>query len=114
MFVWHVRLFVKDIFFPPKGAGGNLPLPDFTHTIKYALRTGDSITVWNTMIDQAYNFYSAHFLNECDGIAVYQQIGRDMYRKYRSIQREGKNDNLILQVKFTQCFTLGKITTHFI
>ena len=82
-------------FFYTKEVGGPLPLPDFTHTIKYALRNGDSITVWNTMIDQAYNFYSANYIHECDGIAVYQQIGRDMYRKYRSIQREGKNDNLI-------------------
>ena len=71
-------------------AGGDLPLPDFTQTVANALRNGDSLGVWNTMIDQAFNFYSANFLNECDGVAVYQQIGRDMYRKYRSIQREGK------------------------
>ena len=66
-----------------------LPLPDFSPLVKYALRNGDSVSVWQNLVDQCFNFYSANYLKECDGVAVYQQIGRDIYRKYKSIQREG-------------------------
>ena len=67
-----------------------LPIPDFTNGVKFSLRNGESGEVWSVMIDQCFNFYSANYLKECDGVAVYQQIGRDIYRKYKSIAREGE------------------------
>ena len=70
--------------------GMPLPIPDFTPIVKFGLRSGDSTGVWKHMMDQCFNFYSANYLNACDGVAVYQQIGRDIYRRYKSVARDGK------------------------
>ena len=60
-----------------------------------ALRNGESTEVWSSVVDQCFHFYSANYLKECDGVAVYQQIGRDIFRKYKSLAREGNFSNYL-------------------
>ena len=80
-----------------------LPIPDFTPIVKFGLRSGDSSSVWKHMMDQCFNFYSANYLKACDGVAVYQQIGRDIYRKYKSVARDGELLNLVSFWRFIFC-----------
>ena len=68
-----------------------LALPEFSSSVREALENNRCHEVWSKMIRELAEYYIKYNPEIKSDTAKFQEIGRMMFDKYKSIQRLGKH-----------------------
>ena len=67
----------------------NLTIPNFSDGVRSALKDGNSLEVWNQMIEELLVYYIREYPTRLRCSNDYQQIGKLMYKTYPCTSRFG-------------------------